>query len=80
MEGLQTLEKQISDQVVRLNNTLKSFSITLSTLAECELKNCKEFELVSNKYNSYHEELQENTEFLLKVRKAITKLEKELNI
>ena len=41
MEGLQTLEKQISDQVVRLNNTLKSFSITLSTLAECELKTAK---------------------------------------
>lgn len=77
IEGLHTLEKQTAETVVTLNNTLKSLRIALITLAECELKDCEEFELASNKYDNYYEELQENTDFLLKVRKVINKLEEE---
>lgn len=79
IEGLHTFEKQTAETVVTLNNTLKSLHITLATLEECGLKDCEEFGLTSDRYNDYYEKLQDNTKFLLIIRKAITMLEEELN-
>lgn len=79
MEGLRTLDEQISEQVVRLNNTLKSFSITLSTLEKCGLNDCEEYSLIITKWKEYDENLKAYTDLLLKIRKAIAELEKELN-
>lgn len=79
MEGLRTLDEQISEQVVRLNNTLKSFSITLSTLEKYGLNDCEEYSLIITKWEEYDENLKAYTDLLLKIRKAIAELEKELN-
>lgn len=79
MEGLRTLEEQISEQVVRLNNTLKSFRITLSTLEKCGLNYREEYSLIITKGKEYNENLKAYTDLLLKIRKAIAELEKELN-
>ena len=79
MEGLYTLEKQTTETMVTLNNILKNLRITLSTLEECELQECEEFELIDNRCADYSEKLQDSTKFLFKVRKAIASLEESNN-
>lgn len=76
IEGLRTLDKQIAEQVITLDNTLKSLRITLSTLEKYGLSNCEEFSQISNKCENYYEDLKASTELLLKIRKALSNQKK----